>query len=418
MTASPHVPRGLLAGSIVAWAVLLAVPLLCSSALCVSAAQADEFEKARAAELAARRKAERESRLRNARARFFKYDKLDERQRSTADRLLTAGALQATLDRRPDLRPLFIERLFLNLRNSGTPGWAIGWSTSRLSPAYRATLPYYLLLASLHTTYPSLDMTTPQGRNAWAVSTDNPGYWYFVKGLTKDAFQGGADEDGVDYLLKALAIGGTGDRAGAVPWRQAIARFYATEYAFHLEREKKSAVWSSDLFDKIDDEGFFGFGQKYWVRRRRGRDSKRYSYSEVVAAINRANQARKRENEAIRQRNRAAAQRQAGEIQTAVRRVQTQLVEDLSRGRFKDQALVEASLIVLADYHRLCWRNPLLRELKDYDLDEKVLWPALYLFSQLHLRLAQKGKLAPYFIEDEAGHLLAADSVSQVRCSR
>ncbi|MCY4489755.1 MAG: hypothetical protein OXF11_21975 [Deltaproteobacteria bacterium] len=274
--------------------LLLLAAICCGMGLLPHATHADEFEKARAAELAERREGEQRRHLSGTRARFFRYTEIDSKgddhypASAFADDILSGKVRQAT-DRDPIAEWFYRTLLGLKPLRDEVPFAALTQGPDSLPRSYRKSAPYYILARTYELQLGRTNMNGKSGgKSVFHVSTDHPGYWYFVKGLKKASFHGGTKEDGVDYLLKALSIAATGKKALASSWLKDTSAFYATDYRFSPERKKKLPVWSGDLgFRKV--EKFWG--PDYYVRRGR-----KYGYNEVVAAINEANAARVADN--------------------------------------------------------------------------------------------------------------------------
>jgi len=124
--------------------------------------------------------------------------------------------------------------------------------------------------------------------------------------------------------------------------------------------------------------------------------------------------ARKKYNARLKQKNEAIILGQIGPIRTKMDDITRSIVTSLSGSSFKNRELVEASLIVLSDYHRRCWRGDLVRRLEDH-IDPDRIKPQLYLFSRIHSELEKSGKLDGYFFAD-SGFLYRPTAAWHIGC--
>ena len=282
-----------------------------------------------------------------------------------------------------------------------------------LSRAYRQTVPYYLvandwrlqaerMVAEWGGSYGHLDNDVTYMRrfddrkSAFYVSTDNPGYWYFTKGITKDTFRGSTDEDGVSYLLHALSIGATGDTVLALFWIDRLAEFYATEYRFEMTPQLPKSVYYQNV--GIVHE------RKLWQDRwlHNGREISRTEANDI---LEKARERRPAERERISAKNEREARKGASEIREDLNAIVGEFVTDMTGIAFEDKELVEGSLIALTMYHRGCWRGPAKGKLERHVDVDRILNPNLYLFSRVHKELNRLQQLPELFLEDDAGIL-------------
>ena len=408
----------------------LTILLLCSHGV-AAYAQAEALGAAREAELAERRvtnlRLDQEAFTTSARERFFRYEEISDEDGGGprhAEMLLTT-------------RPGSLE-----VRKSSQ---RFVWWNLPEEEHYQRTVPYYLLATALRDQLANraregnlyqnkrikryaneilgalLSDVRAQTRDKLReifedVSTDQPGYWYFAKGLRRDSFLSAADEDGVSYLLHALSVGATDDIEAAERWQGALSDFYATNQPPVIERLQGRAVWSSLGLEKRGLWNDVCF-----------RNGRRLSSCEAAQKlVDVENARRRRANEQARTSNTDRITTFADDARRNLAPLIDQLVDDLQQRELDDRKLVEGSLIALSDYHLSCWRGPFLSEVADKRSDDHVfnyhavdpddLVPDLYLFRRIHEELATRGVVEPYFFRNPDGTLNRPVAVTFIRC--
>ena len=403
----------------------LTILLFCSHAV-AAYAQAEALGAAREAELAERRvtnlRLDQEAFTISARERFFRYKEISDEDGGgprDAEMLLTT---------RPG-----------SLRLDESSQRFVWWNLPE-EEHYQRTVPYYLLATALRDQLANraregnlyeharikrraneilgalLSDVRAQTRDKLReifedVSTDQPGYWYFAKGLRRDSFLSAADEGGVSYLLHALSVGATDDIEAAERWQGALSDFYATNQPPVIERLQGRAVWSSLGLEK----------RRRWndVCFRNGRRLSSCEAAQKLVDVENAR--RRRANEQARTSNTDRITTFADDVRRNLAPLIDQLVHDLQQRELYDRELVEGSLIALSDYHLSCWRGPILSEVAEtqsdhHAVDADDLRPDLYLFRRIHEELATRGVLEPYFFRNPDGTLIRPVAVTFIRC--